>query len=299
MFGLIRKTGFIILLSLLMVACSSEPEVDIEATVASSLSATQMAMPTATDIPPTNTPIPTETAVPTDTPTSVPTEMAVPTNTPAPTNTPEPTSTPIPEANIIETVLDSGEILYEIPNGGFSLALPPEWKVLDLESDNFADALGSVGEQNESLSFLSTDYARTLIASGMKFYALNIDRDSLITGNPISINVVTEELPFDLTVEEYATIVIGQFEQLLGVDEQQMEVTPITLDDQEGVRITYVTQMINAVSIPIETSNTHYVFVHDGYAYFITVGVLTELEDQYLKSARAAAETFRFLEESK
>jgi lysophospholipase L1-like esterase len=52
--------------------------------------------PTATPVPPTNTPIPTATPVPpTDTPTNTAT-AAPPTDTPAPTNTPIPTDTPLP-----------------------------------------------------------------------------------------------------------------------------------------------------------------------------------------------------------
>lgn len=284
-----RKFLLMIFVGLFLVACSSEPEVDVDATVAAALSATQTAVPTATAVPPTDTPIPT------DTPTPVPTDTAVPTDTPAPTDTPESTATAIPEPGIIETPLESGDVLYEVTTEGFSFTLPPEWVVLDLTTDDFAAMMGAVGEQNDSLSFLSTEYAQALIASGMRFYALNTSPDSLDSGNPISINVISEELPFELTVEEYAAFAVGQLEKIFDL-EGQIEQTAVTVGKMESVQLVYTAQIVNAVGIPIESLNTQYVFIRDGRAYFVTLGVLTELADQYLESVREAAETFRFLD---
>ncbi len=73
-----RKFLLIVLVGLFLTACSSEPEVDVDATVAAALSATQTAVPTATAVPPTDTPIPTNTPTPAPTDTAVPTETAVP-----------------------------------------------------------------------------------------------------------------------------------------------------------------------------------------------------------------------------
>ena len=212
MFYFIRKLMIIILLGGLAVACNSEPEADVAATVAASLSATQTAQPTETTVP-TNTP------VPTDTPTSLPTETAVPTDTPVPTDIPEPTATSTPEPNIIETVQESGDVLYEMPAGGFSFILPSDWIVFDLTTEDFSAMLGAVGEQND-LSFFSTEYAQALIASGMKFYALNAAPDSLGSGNPFSINVITEDMLGDLTVSQYAALTVGQLEQIFDLEGQ-------------------------------------------------------------------------------
>jgi hypothetical protein len=278
-----RKFLLIVFIGLFLAACSSEPEVDVEATVAAALSATQTAVPTATAVPPTDTPIPT------DTPTPMPTETAVP------TDTPEPTATTAPESGIIETPLKSGDVLYEIIDGGFSFSLPPEWTVLDLNADNFADMMGAVGEQNDSLSFLSSDYAQTLLASGMKFYAINSDPESLNSGNPFVINVITEELPFELTASQYAAIAVGQLEQVFDL-QSPIEETSITMDEEEIARLAYTAQIVNVMGIPIDVVNTQYIVIHEGYSYIVSVSVLADYADQYLEPARAAAETFHFLD---
>ncbi len=292
MYSLNHKVVLFVLLALFLTACNREPEVDIEATAAASLSATQEAMPTATAVPPTNTPIPA------DTPTAIPTATAVPpTNTPppTPTNTPEPTATSIPEANIIETLLESGDTLYELPAEGFSLILPPEWLTIDLKSKDFANAMNAIGEQNESLSFFNAEYGQALIAAGMKFYALNIDNDSLISGNPVSINVLTQELPYELSVEQFSAISVGQLEQLFDLSDPIIT-TPVTINDQDGIKLEYQVQLINAVGIPIDLINTQYIFIQHETAYIVTLGMLVELDEQYTDSARTAVETFRFLD---
>ncbi len=284
-----RKVLLIVLIGLFLVACSSEPEVDVDATVAAALSATQTAAPTATAVPPTDTPIPT------DTPTPMPTETAVPTDTPIPTDTPELTATAAPESGIIETPLESGDVLYEIIDGGFSFTLPPEWIVVDLEAGNLAEAISAVGEQNESLSFLSSDYMQALIASGMKFYAINSDPESLNSGNPFVINVITEELPFELTASKYAAIAVGQLEQVFDL-QSPIEETSIMMDGGESARLAYTAQIVNVMGIPIDVVNTQYIVIHEGYSYIVSVSVLADYADQYLEPARAAAETFQFLD---
>ena len=66
--------------------------------------------------------------------------------------------------------------------------------------------------------------------------------------------------------------------------------------NEEAVRISYTVELVSAVGVPIKALNTQYLFVRDGRAYIVTMGISEEFRDQHLESARAAAETFRFLE---
>lgn len=280
----IPKLLILVSLCTFLVACGQEePEMNLEATVAAALSATQTAAPTATAVPPTATP------------TQAPTATAVPTSTLAPTSTPEATATTVAETGIIETELDSGNTLYELPESGFSFELSPEWAVIDLTAEELSDVLGAVVEQNESLSFLSTEYAQNLVASGIRFYAINTVPESLASGGPFTLNVVVEELPFGLTAERYANLAVGQLEQLFDL-ETAVEQTPVTVGGEASVRLVYPLEIVTALGVPVDIVNTQYIFVNEGRAYIVTASVLTELAEAYLEPVRAAAETFRFIE---
>ncbi|MBK7919168.1 MAG: hypothetical protein IPJ94_23465 [Chloroflexi bacterium] len=179
----------VLVLAGLLMGCGGDSEAEVAATVAAALAATQAAMPTATPIPPTDTPEPTATMtpLPTDTPTSIPT--AVPTSTAMPTEAP--TAAPA----MIQTELETGAMLYELPAIGFAMTLPADWQVVDLEKLDMAEIFGSVAERNEQLeSLFSSDSMKNLVAAGIRFYAINVSSESLSSSPPATINLALEEL---------------------------------------------------------------------------------------------------------
>ncbi len=124
----------------------------------------QQAEPTATSVPPTDTPV-----LPTDTPTPVP-----PTDTPTPvpptdTPEPEPTDTPVPEP----TSTPAPEPIVSIPNGwskvendrlGYSFAVPRGWSVFDLQSGQLSQIMRFVSpaaaqQVDEALTGPGGEYA--------------------------------------------------------------------------------------------------------------------------------------------
>ncbi|MEZ4590743.1 MAG: hypothetical protein R3D55_06320 [Chloroflexota bacterium] len=288
-----RKALLIFLLSLLfLVACGGLSEEEVMQTAVANVSATQTAAPTATPLP-TDTP----TAEPTATNTSVPTNTPIPepTETPLPTDTPEPTPTATPASSLVRTELDSGDVLYEQTEAGFSLTLSPDWLVLDLTVDDFAQMLSLVGGQNDSLAFFTEDYFETIVASGIRFYAINETVDSLSSPVPISINILLQEETFGLTLEEFMAVnvsQIGNFFDLTSEIGQEL----LMLGDLEVGRLSYTVNLITALGIESEVSNTQYIVFTDDGIYIITLGMGIELVESYQESARTAVETFRLTE---
>ncbi len=288
-----KKVVFIIVSLFFLTACgSSLSDEEVAATAVAALSATQTAAPTATPLPPTETPTPEPTA--TDTPTPVPTETPLPTDTPVPTETPEPTETATPASSLEQTELDNGDILYVNTEAGFSIALPPEWFVLDLSSDDFSEMLGLVAGQNESLSFFSEDYVQALVASGMKFYAVQGDVNSLSNPIPISINILQQEVPPGLSLDQLVAVTAAQLESIFDLT-SEMEQAPVMLGAEEGVMVSYSMGLVTAVGVEAEARNTQYFIAGDDYVFIVTLGMGTDLVDEYLESSRTAVETFQIV----
>lgn len=284
---------FIVLALLFLAACgSSLSDEEVAATAVAALSATQTAAPTATPLPPTETPTPEPTA--TNTPTPEPTETPLPTDTPTPTETPEPTETATPASSLEQTELDNGDILYVDTEVGYSITLPSEWLVFDLSSDDFSRMLGMVAGQNESLSFFSEEYAQTLAASGMKFYAVQGDAESLSNPVPISINVLRQETDFGLDLEDFVALNVGQFESIFDLT-SEIEQTSLMLGNDESIRLSYTMNLVTAVGIETEVLNTQYLIISGGKIYIVTVGMGIELAGEYLEPSRAIAETFQLV----
>lgn len=284
----------LLLPALVLVACANDPEPDLDATVAAALAATQTAAPTNTPLPPTATPEPTATATPLPTATPTPQPTATPTPLPADTATPEPAEPPA--SGFVETKLDSGDTLYESPLEGLSIVMPEEWQVIDLNEIDMAEILGAVGEQNENLEDLfSSSFLQNLVAAGMKFYALNVNQDSLQTTFPATINILTQDLPFEPTLDEYTTLNVAQLEQFFDLT-SEIEQEEISLGEVEGTRITYTTNIVDPLGRPVEVLNRQYLILDGSLAYIVTLSMPVTLVDQYLEPFTETVETFRLVE---
>lgn len=294
-----KKLGFILFaLIFLLIGCGGEPEIDTEATIAAGIALTQTAAPTQTPIP-TNTPEPTDTPAPTDTPEPTATFTAVPTDTPEPTNTPEPTPTEEPTAvsGIIQTEQKDGTTLYELPEVGVAMALPKAWQVIDLTAEDISFLFDTMGEQNESVSDLFTnDFFQNLVAAGIKFYAIDLSDASIFSDSPASINIATETLRADFTIEEYSRLVMAQLAQLLGVDIEAIEVEPVIIDNREAVKLSYLLTLTTPLGVEVENLNTQILVMEDNVVYVVTLGMEASLADDLLEPALEAVQTFRLLE---
>ena len=283
---------FISFVFVLFTACNSLSEEEVMQTAVANVSATQTAEPTATPLPtdtPTPEPTATNTPIPTDTPTPAPTE------TPVPTDTLEPTATATPASSLVETELESGDILYEQTDAGFSIVLSPDWLVIDLSSDDFSQMLGMVGGQNESLSFFTEEYFQQIVASGIRFYALNENVESLSSPVPMSINVLTQEGDLGLSLEEFMTVNTAQFANFFDLT-SEIEQEVMMLGDMEVGRISYTVNLVTALGIESEVANTQYLVLTDDGFYIVTLGMGVELVEEYQEAARTAVETFQLIE---
>ena len=294
----------LILMAFLLAACNGEPEVDVDATVAAALAATQTAAPTPTPEP-TATPLPTATPQPTATP--------EPTATPAPTATPEPTAEPTaepteaptaePEAardglidGVAQESLDDGSTRYTVAEDGFSIELPTDWQVADLNSMQFSAALDGLADANEENEIFGNQFFQNLVASGIRFYALNTADPTLLTSTPPSINIIRQELPIEFTLDEYVQLNVDQIGDFLDV-RSEIEANPLTLGDNDAYQMRYSVGLNDPFGNPLELLNTQYLLIEDRTAYVVTLVTPVDFAEDTLAEFTTSAETFRLLDE--
>ena len=283
------------LFAIITIGCSPEPVAgpDLEATDAAVISITQTAAPTETSPPPTPTLEPTNTAIPVPTDTSIPpTDTPEPTAIPAATDTPEPDPESAAPSDVVQTELENGDTLYELPEHGFAITLPDNWEVVDLTGDLIAESFGRLADQNEGLSELfNNSYFQDLAAVGIKFYAINVDKASIASTTPATINILKQELPVELTLDTYTSLSISQLEQIFDIT-SEIEQESVKFGQFEGARITYTTDLADPLGRSITVLNRQYLLLNGSVTYVITLTMAEELAPEFLEPGTQAAESF-------
>lgn len=287
------------LLTFLACGCAIVSTPNTEATVAAALAATQTAQPTSTMTPTaTNTPTLTPTRKPTSTPrpTRTPTWTPMPTKPPTPTPAPTATVARVGAASVVTSTLKDGWILYRVESEGFAMALPPEWTQISLDPQALDAALKVVGEQNpEFKQFFSSETMRSLLASGLKFYAFNLDAEALALGLPPSANVIKLELPFSVPLDSYVAINLKQIESIadpsVPVAHQRVD-----LFNVEAEEFKYKMTMAGAMGKTVSSQIVQYLLVDGQIAYVITLVSPISLADTYVDTFTQVGKSFRLLD---
>ena len=234
---------------------------------------------------PTHTPVPTNTPAPTATP------------TPEPTPTDKPTQTPTPEpAGLITSTLENEWILYELPEEGFAIALPPEWLQISMDPETFENALTIAGEQNPYIEeMLNSEILRGLIASGLKFYGMDLSPDSFTSGFVVNINVLKIDLGFKIPFETYIAINLEQIKAIVA-SETSIDNQSVELSNVDAEKLTYEMEQASLTGNPIQVAVTQYLILDGSTSYVITLIAPTSMMDNYASTFEAIGQSFQLLE---
>ncbi len=268
--------------------------------------------------PATEVPVQENTAVPT----AVPTEVIEPTATNEPTAVPEaadmeeeemaeeeveqtesdssesevePGFATNPSGTFVITIYEDGSRLFEVFDSGFSIELSEDYEAVD-PADN--EMIQAALEDALTDNLFSGPAMAQLAASGIKLYAINVSTESLQATNPGSINVIRQELPIELTLDQLVTINDTQLGDLLDLT-SDITISEMMLGDDPAAIFEYTANIPNATGQIVEQSNRQY-FVMDPndpmVAYIITAAVSAESVDAIGDSLYQTAETFRLLD---
>ncbi len=252
-------------------------------------------------------------------PTAIPTEIIEPTATPEPVatevveeeaevetemaeepeetadNGTEPGYATNPSGTFVITIYEDGSRLFEVPDSGFSIEFSDEYEAVD-PADN--EMLQATIEDALSSNLFSGPVMAQLAASGIKLYAVNLSIDSLEATNPGSINIIRQELPIELTLEQLVTINDTQLGDILDMT-SDITISETMLGDHTAAIFEYTANIPNATGQLVEQANRQYFLMDPDdpkVAYIITAAVSAESLDEISDSLYQTAETFRLLD---
>lgn len=259
-----------------------------ETAIASRVFATQTAAaPTATNTPPaTNTPRPTDTPRPASTRT--------PASAVAPASAPVAAATPAPEVVLTSTV-ESGWVLYQMTTSRFALALPPGWQRLDLSPDGLQTSAAIVGDLNPKFaSVVSSQALRQMVASGVKFYAMDVTPQGLAGRFPASVNVMKMDAGVALPLDSLVPAMLSQIQAMADAD------VPVThrrlaFNGVQAEEFKYTVTMAIPMGEPVRLVTSQYMIMDGTMVYAVTLGAPREVSDTYDPVILKIAQSFRLL----
>lgn len=250
---------------------------------------------------PTNTPpiaTPTVRAAATSTPraaTTVASSTARPTNTARPANTPTPaagakaTSTAAPAS---ASTVDPSWTVYEKPDIGFSVALPPSWKQIDMDPATLDASLKVVKEQNPEMAAALEGQARNLVLSGIKFFGFDLAPESTSAGFATNISVLKQSSPAAVALDVYVQANVGQLENLSNVT-KPVNHRRARLAAGEAEELRYTMNVNASAGQSMSLRLTQYLLVKGKDAYVITLTTTAEQGDKYAPTFEKIGQSFK------
>ena len=242
--------------------------------------------PTPTDTPTaTSTPPPTLTPTHTFTPTPSLTSTRTPSPTPSQTPTQPPTSTPYAEGDLL---------IYEKPGDGFAIGLPPTWAPFDVSAEAIEAAITFVKKNNPDISDLLTSQLKSLIAAGVKFFAIDFGPGSAGDGIVTNLSILYQPLPITVSLDAYIQINIAQLEALPNVVAPVKHNT-VMLKAGEGEELQYQLTVNLPGGKTTTAAITQYVFIEGKDAYVITLTTRASQAEKYAPIFAEIGKSFRLL----
>ena len=239
-------------------------------------------------------------------PTAVPTEEPAP--EPEPTDPPEVEDEPDsqsdsgvegfatnPSGTFIITINEDGSQLIEVPDSGFLIEFSADYSAVDpADNEQIQQSIEAAIED----SLLSNQLMAQLAASGIKLYAINLTEESLSGSNPGTINVIRQQLPVELTLDQLVQANDSQLGDFLDLT-SDITIGELMLGEQPAASFSYTANIPNGAGQTIEQLNNQY-FVIDpndaSVAYIITAATPSDTPANLVDDLKNTAETFRILE---
>jgi hypothetical protein len=210
--------------------------------------------------------------------------VAAPATTPAPA-----ASAPTPPA--ANGAAPAELTVHQRPTDGFAMALPSGWKAIDLSK--LDDEMKALEKQNPQAAAAVGPQLRMMAGLGVKF--LGIDMQSALTGFATSINVVKEQRPTPIALDDY----VKQNLQLL--ETIPILVKPIArqrvkLTAGEAERLEYGLNIPLPTGQPLKTVTVQYLIVKDNVAFVISLTVSADAAAKQTPMFEKVGNSFQFLQ---
>ena len=209
-----------------------------------------------------------------------------------PTSTPRIPSTPtrpLPTATI-----ESNWKLYPVASDGYAMALPNSWVYQELSAATIDQTIAELKKKNSQLADIMQKQGKQLLASGIKFYAIDGAPGSSVGGAVTNCNIIRQVQPQVYSLDYVLTANLQDLENTTAVSK------PIThkraqLGVGEAEQVQYVITMTGANNQVVKFSTIQYLLVHGKDTFIITFGTPPTLESKNISVFQKIIQTFRYV----
>jgi hypothetical protein len=208
------------------------------------------------------------------------------TTEPNPVTVPPEMFRPVPDARA-----ENGWPVYEVSTEGFALAIPPDWRELEIDPEKFEANRQAMLKQNPHLKALFGD-PRQKLAAGIKFYGL--DESSIKTGLMTSVNVIRSPSPPWTTLDSAVADVVKHLENL-PTGSMQFSHNRVKMATGEGEKFRCTTTMLAPAGHTIVVASTQFVFVAGTSVYVLSMVTSAGREAECAAIFEKMGQSFRLM----
>lgn len=238
-----------------------------------------------------------------------PSQPALPTVPPSASATPPrvaPTqlvATPVSAAALLQPtpstrtrVLDNGWTQYEKSGDGFSIALPPTWKQLDLEKEAVARVLGPLQARDPDVATAFEGWARGQVAAGIRFLALDVSPEAFAARYPTYLSISSSSTRTALSLDY-----VGQFNAAI-IEALPNVVKPVVRQrvkttDGEAEEVRFAIDQTVDGEKTIRMAAMQYYVVAGKRLFSILMATKQETAERYEDTFKEIGQSFRPLED--
>lgn len=207
----------------------------------------------------------------------------------------KPTPTPVPPTAAPIPTLEPDWTLYEKPEYGFAIALPPRWEQIDMDAQTLEASLEMLGDENPEMATLLSGQASSLVISGIKFFGFDVSVEAVSTGFATNVNVLSQPLGMEMSLDVFTQVTVAQLENMELV-KGRVSQRRVNLSTGEAVELKYRMEMQVPYGGTVTIAVTQYAFIRGEDAYVITLGTTEDQVETYAPLFEKIAQSFRLLD---
>lgn len=160
------------------------------------------------------------------------------------------------------------------------MALPPDWQKINLDRDFLATYLQTLKDKNPKFASTLEGVSNQLLASQVKFFAVDTSQQALASNYLTSMNALRESLPPDMVLDGYAQANLNNLSKS-GFPSKTPTHRRVTFAASAAEEIKYQATVTSAGSEKITVSVLQYALVHNKFGYILTFGTIPDKDKTY------------------
>lgn len=229
------------------------------------------------------------------------------TRTPTETSTPEPTLAPQPTNTLVlrppatlpvrtatPRSLEAGWKFYDASPEGFGMALPSSWQKISLDQDFIASYFQTLREKNPKFASAFQGVSSQLVASQIKFFAIDASQQAVSSNYITSMNALREALPTEMSLDRYVQANLTILNRS-GLANKTPARKRVTFSAGAAEEIKYQAAATSAGNEKITISVLQYLLVRGKFGYVTTFGTTPDKDKAYAPIFQKMMQSFQWV----